>query len=133
MLANYNKIGCDKLSCLLKSSNCSLEMKTQYDNELLESAKQTLLSFSFFGLTEYQDLSFNLFHKTFENKLKFAEQFPEKTENVGRKLLENDFKDYLNEINENNNLDIQLYEFARNLFFQRVSFYLQTINSKKVF
>ena len=121
MLANYNRIGCNKLNCWLKSSNCSLEMKKQFDNELLESAKETLLSFSFFGLTEYQNYSFSLFEKTFENKLKFSQPFPLQTERLGQKLLEHDFKDYLNEINEKNHLDIQLYDFAKELFFQRIS------------
>ena len=121
MLANYNRIGCNKLNCWLKSSNCSLEMKKQFDNELLESAKETLLSVSFFGLTEYQNYSFSLFEKTFENKLKFSQPFPLQTERLGQKLLEHDFKDYLNEINEKNHLDIQLYDFAKELFFQRIS------------
>ena len=120
MLANYNKLGCNKLKCWLKTSNCSVEEKWQYDHELLESAKETLSSFSFFGLTEYQLLSFQLFEKTFEYKLRFSSSFPEQIESLGLKLLESEYKDFKNQINENNHLDIEFYEFAKKLFFQRV-------------
>ena len=103
-------------------------MKEKIDFELLESSKETLASFSFFGLQEYSNLSFKLFGKTFENKLKFRKPFPAETKRVDEGVLDSDFNKYLNEINENNQLDIQLYEFAKQLFFQRVSFYLNESN-----
>ena len=31
--------------------------------------------------------------------------------------------DYMNEINENNNLDIKLYDFATKIFFDRVAYF----------
>lgn len=121
MLANYNKIGCSKLKCWLKSSNCSFKIKQKYENELLESAKQTLSSFSFFGLAEHQKLSLQLFEKTFEKRLKFSKPFPEQIEiSIGKKLLDGEYKNYSDKINEKNRLDIILYEFAKTLFFQRV-------------
>jgi hypothetical protein len=123
MLANYNELGCDSLKCWLKSSNCSIEMKRKYENDLLENAKKNLVSFSFFGLTEYQRLSQYLFEKTFKNKFKFSQPFSEINERIGLKSLEAVNRDYMNEINENNNLDIKLYDFATKIFFDRVAYF----------
>ncbi len=52
--------------------------KRKYENDLLENAKKNLVSFSFFGLTEYQRLSQYLFEKTFKNKIKFSQPFKNK-------------------------------------------------------
>ena len=123
MLANYNEIGCDKLNCWLKSSECSPELKRKYEQELLESAKKTLLSFSFFGLAEFENLSFYLFEKTFENKLKFSANHIKQRESLVEKLFSSNYSSYENEINENNHLDLKLYEFANTLFFERVNFF----------
>ena len=123
MLANYNEIGCDKLNCWLKSSECSPELKHKYEQELLESAKKTLLSFSFFGLAEFENLSFYLFEKTFENKLKFSANHIKQRESLVEKLFSSNYSSYENEINENNHLDLKLYEFANTLFFERVNFF----------
>ena len=123
MLANYNEIGCDALRCMTKSAYCSSEMKNFYDELLLESAKKSLLSFAYFGLSEYQNLSFLLFRKTFENKLKFNQNFIKHKESMGKKLFDSKFHIYLNEINENNKLDVKLYEFAQNIFFNRLNYF----------
>ncbi len=130
MLANYNELGCDRLKCWLKSSNCSLEMKIKYEDDLLENAKKNLLAMSFFGLTEYQSLSQYLFEKTFKNKFKFAKPFSVNKNRLGSKLLETVYKSSINEIEENNHLDVKLYEFATKIFFQRVS-HFQSLVSKK--
>jgi hypothetical protein len=45
-------------------------MKTQYDNKLLETVSNT---FIFFFLWSHR-----IFQKTFENKLKFGENYPKK-------------------------------------------------------
>jgi hypothetical protein len=131
MLANYNEIGCGALRCITKSSNCSEEMKNYYDELLLESAKKSLLSFTFFGLSEYQNLSFLLFHKIFSNQLKFKNNFSKQKVTLGKSLLGSKFHVYLNEINENNKLDIKLYEFGKKMFFERLS-YFQIIDLQSI-
>ena len=62
--------------------------KRKYENDLLENAKKNLVSFSFFGLTEYQRLSQYLFEKTFKNKFKFSQPFSEINDRIGLKSLE---------------------------------------------
>ena len=62
--------------------------KRKYENDLLENAKKNLVSFSFFGLTEYQRLSQYLFEKTFKNKIKFSQPFFEINDRIGLKSLE---------------------------------------------
>ena len=120
MLANYNILGCRVLKCWTKAANCSREEKWLNENRLLESAKQTLTSISFFGLTEYESLSQFLFEKTFGDKMKFLE--PLVDGNHTKYELSEEYRNISN-IKENNHLDIQLYEFTKKLFFKRVNYF----------
>ena len=120
MLANFNLIGCGVLKCLHKSSDCTNKMKMISEAKLLESAKHTLSGLSFFGLDEYQSLSEYLFIKTFDsNKFRFQNYISVKTK------TELDFSSVTNLklIQENNHLDIKLYEFAKKLFFEKIKFF----------
>ena len=160
MLADYNKTGCDVLDCWLKSSDCSQSLKESNENKMLESAKKTLKSMKFFGLTEYQELSEYLFEKTFDNKYKFSTtpigselwnnitwyNFTDKMdievkpifkseldatkvydaidETDGKTVASREFKKIsakdLDLVSQLNSLDIELYKFAKDLFFKRI-------------
>ena len=160
MLANYDNIGCDVLSCWLKSSDCTQSLKESNENKMLESAKKTLKSMKFFGLTEYQELSEYLFEKTFDNKYKFSESlidneewdkiswnnFVDRMKIVVRPVFKSELnvtkiyeaidetegntvasrkskrisdKD-LDLVSQLNSLDMELYKFAKDLFFKRI-------------
>jgi hypothetical protein len=115
--------------------------KSFYDRELLRRAKLGLGSLAFFGIAEYQDLSRQLFSKTFNDKLVIKTTRLEnlsdydtikKYSNVkGESKLTT--KELLNAIDSErqesikavNLLDIKLYKYAMNLFNKRLrSFYL---------
>jgi hypothetical protein len=120
MLANFNLIGCGVLKCLFKSSNCTDKMKKMSEAKLLQSAKHTLSGLSFFGLDEYQNLSEYLFIQTFDsNKFKFQKSISVKN----KSKFQTSNSSYLKLIQENNHLDIKLYEFAKEIFFRKVQFF----------
>jgi hypothetical protein len=92
------------------------------EQRLLESAKQNLMRFSFFGITEYQAESAALFEKTFG--LKFGqglEQKPVGSLNSAPMLnsVWNTESAY-SRIAAANHLDMQLYNFALELFAARL-------------
>ena len=158
MLADYDDIGCHSLHCWM--NQCPLVVRVSNEKKLLESAKQTLVSMKFFGLTEYQELSEYLFEKSFNDKYKIStttidpaewkkvswdnfidkmnvnvkETFREplnqskiselineaEANSVTSEEYKNIPKEFLEKIKEKNRLDIALYEFAKELFFQRV-------------
>ena len=126
MLANYNILGCKVLKCWTKSSVCSSKDKHINEQKLLQSAKNTLVNqLSFFGLSEYQNLSEYLFIKTFgENKFKFSVSIRDLNQTTALNATINGHAGiYIEKIRENNHLDIQLYEFAKEVFFKRVEFF----------
>lgn len=124
MLADYNVIGCTALKCWTKSANCSQKMKEFNEQKVLHSAKHTLLGLAFFGLTEYQTLSEFLFVKTFgDNKFKLSEPIIEKKDTQASISMKGEAGKYIDRIKSNNHLDIQLYEFAKEIFFKRVAYF----------
>lgn len=97
-----------------------------YSNLLnLQSAKKNLESMEFFGLTEYLHLSQRLLEQTNFCKLfqfcsfqSYLEQ--DLTNNQTYDYLENNLTIYnLNYLRHINSDDIELYQFAKKLFFQR--------------
>ena len=109
----------------LETVNCfnkkSLTLKDR-ERMLLQSAKENLRNFTFFGITEFQVESALLFEKT------FGLQFRSKVEQKQVKDLHsapmlntlwNTASTY-NRIAEANHLDMQLYEFALELFTTRL-------------
>ena len=120
MLANFNTLGCGVMKCVYQTGSCSQKMKQLSEMKLLESAKHTLISLAFFGLAEYPIQSEYLFLKTFnEKKFRFTHPMSENNET---KVLKNVSK-YLRKIEENNHLDIKLYEFAKMIFFKRINYF----------
>lgn len=96
--------------------------REERERRLLESAKNNLKQFSFFGITEYQTESSVLFEKTFG--LRFGEgleQKPVSALNSAPMLstIWNSESTY-NKIAAANHLDMQLYEYALELFAARL-------------
>jgi heparan sulfate 6-O-sulfotransferase HS6ST1 len=124
MLANYNILGCNVLKCWTSSSNCTPKLKNIYEQKLLQSAKHTLMGLSFFGLTEYQKLTEYLFLKTFdENKFRFKESNNDLNDTNAAIAMKGEAGRFIENITQNNHLDVELYDFAKDLFFKRVSFF----------
>ena len=128
MLADYNIIGCNVLKCW--ASNCTPELKHFYEQKLLHSAKHALIGFAFFGLTEYQKLSEFLFLKTFDdNKFTFSEEINDYKDTIASSSIKGEATSYMENIKKNNHLDIELYKFAKELFFKRVAYYQTEANT----
>ena len=113
LLANYS----DKIE------GCSL-FNPQNNKQLLKSAKEVLESLSFFGLTEYEKLNQKLFEKTFQNRFKFNYIVdPLKRETGSYRLVEKLNSSMVEKIKQLNSLDIELYQFAKSLYFKRLIFF----------
>jgi heparan sulfate 6-O-sulfotransferase HS6ST1 len=98
--------------------------KDLYDEELLVRAKRGLHSLSFFGLSDNLELSFQLFEKMFNDKIHFMSD----KKNTGRRQLsEYAMRDMdsatIERIKQLNRLDMQLYAYAKKLFFERTQIY----------
>ena len=119
----YN-LGNNRQTLLLSDSSYECENKT--DEKMLEEAKNNLKSMAFFGLTEYQNYTQQLFLKIFSKNFKLAKQFSQSNktfaDNFVKKSKQNktDHIPYLNRIKQLNHLDIQLYAFGKDLFFKRL-------------
>lgn len=116
-LAEYNET--DFSICNMMSEN-KLIME-----ELLIRAKKTLQSLPFFGITEYNTLSQILFEKSVGNRtFKFEKYgYQSNDHTVAKQFLETmNIKTY-NRIKEMNSLDIELYEYAKKLFFKRLDYH----------
>ena len=113
MLALYNT---DFNLCTLKNINQNII--------LLENAKNTLKSFLFFALNEYQMYSKFLFEKSFGNGLfKFDKEFRQSNVSIAEKYINYINESTINRIKELNYLDMKLYEYAKSLFFERLNTY----------
>ena len=107
MLANLTKVNCYNTSAM------DSEVRDQI---MLESAKENLLNMAYFGLTEFQRYTQRLFEGTF--KLKFNTEFSQLpvTHSDRTKITEEQKAKIL----EQNKLDINLYQYAKDLFLQRI-------------
>ncbi|KAL3848443.1 hypothetical protein ACJMK2_019300 [Sinanodonta woodiana] len=107
MLANLSKINC---------YNKTGMSEVERDEKMLASAKENLLDLSFFGITEFQRYTQKLFEYTFS--LKFINDFVQF--NVTRSDQTKITEEQKRKILDVNRLDIKLYQYAKDLFFQRV-------------
>lgn len=107
MLANLTLINC------YNKTGIDIEKRGQV---MLESAKENLLKMAYFGLTEFQKYTQELFEDTF--KLRFNTDFTQLpvTHSDRTKITDEQKAKIL----EQNKLDIDLYQFAKDLFLQRV-------------
>ncbi|KAG5673803.1 hypothetical protein PVAND_003820 [Polypedilum vanderplanki] len=87
------------------------------DRIMLASAKRNLAAMSFFGLTEYQKISQYIFEETFN--LRFAIPFEQHNSTLSMQAFESLTEAQQTKIKKINALDIELYDFAKELMFQR--------------
>lgn len=104
MLANHN---------LIKCSNDHTN-----DQEMLASAKRNLDELAFFGICEYQKSSQQMFEKTFD--LKFRRQFEQSDDGKAKTLAHSLDQRTKDKILSMNRLDVELYDYAINLFNKRL-------------
>lgn len=106
MLADLSLVGCYNVSAMSEDARWAV---------LLESAKRNLRSMVFFGLTEYQRKTQYLFERTF--KLEFITPF---TQVNGTRASSVEVPPKTQQrILQLNQWDVELYEYARDLFLQR--------------
>lgn len=108
MLADLELIGCyDK----------SYMPEAERDRVMLASAKRNLQSMAFFGLTEYQKVSQYIFEETFN--LRFAVPFEQNNSTVSSSTMPTLSAAQVAKISRLNALDLELYDFAKKLLFER--------------
>lgn len=106
MLADLSLVGCYNVSVMSEDDRWAV---------LLESAKRNLRSMAFFGLTEYQRKTQYLFERTFN--LEFIAPF---TQLNGTRASSVEVPpETQHRIRLLNQWDVELYEYARDLFLQR--------------
>lgn len=91
--------------------------KAERDQIMLASAKRNLQSMAFFGLTEYQKISQYIFEETFN--LRFAIPFEQNNATVSSSTIATLTPEQTAKIIALNKLDIELYNFAKKLMFER--------------
>ncbi|XP_005995567.1 heparan-sulfate 6-O-sulfotransferase 1-A [Latimeria chalumnae] len=112
MLADLSLVGCYNMSFIPEKKRAQV---------LLESAKKNLKDMAFFGLTEFQRKTQFLFERTFN--LKFIRPFMQyNSTRAGGVEVDNDT---IQQIEELNDLDMQLYDYAKDLFQQRYQYIRQ--------
>ncbi|XP_016093413.1 heparan-sulfate 6-O-sulfotransferase 3 [Sinocyclocheilus grahami] len=109
MLADLSLVGCYNLSTMNESERNPI---------LLASAKSNLKNMAFYGLTEFQRKTQYLFERTF--RLRFISAFTQiNSTRAANVELRDDMRRHIEQLNF---LDMQLYEFAKELFLQRYQF-----------
>ncbi|XP_070158714.1 heparan-sulfate 6-O-sulfotransferase 2 [Polyergus mexicanus] len=107
MLADLSIVGC---------YNSTLS-STDRDRLMLASAKHNLQYMPFFMLTEYQKVGQYTFEETF--KMRFAIAFEQHNATLSAATMAILSTEQLDTVRRLNSLDLELYEFAKNLAFQR--------------
>ncbi|XP_012717121.2 heparan-sulfate 6-O-sulfotransferase 2 isoform X1 [Fundulus heteroclitus] len=106
MLADLSLVGCYNVSAMSEDERWAV---------LLDSAKHNLKGMAFFGLTEYQSKTQYLFERTFD--LQFIAPF---TQLNGTRASSVDVPPETQQrIRGLNRWDVELYDYARDLFLQR--------------
>ncbi|XP_028136447.1 heparan-sulfate 6-O-sulfotransferase 2 isoform X1 [Diabrotica virgifera virgifera] len=108
MLSDLELIGC---------YNKTYMPQAERDKIMLASAKKNLLAMAFFGLTEYQKISQYIFEETFN--LRFAIPFEQNNATVSSYTLTTLTSAQSEKIKKLNNLDLELYSFAKKILFER--------------
>ncbi|XP_049609106.1 heparan-sulfate 6-O-sulfotransferase 3-B [Syngnathus scovelli] len=109
MLADLSLVGCYNMSSMNELERGRL---------LLASAKANLRNMAFFGLTEYQQKTQYLFERTFD--LRFIRPFTQINSTRAASVGIN--KKVQWRIEGLNALDVELYEYAKELFLQRYQY-----------
>lgn len=103
---------------LVNCYNTTGMSQSERDAIILQSAKENLHKMSFFGLTEMQRESQYVFQETFN--LEFKENFVQYETNTGKRTENKLGDDVVARIKELNHLDIQLYDYAKQLMDSRL-------------
>ncbi|XP_018420463.1 PREDICTED: heparan-sulfate 6-O-sulfotransferase 2 [Nanorana parkeri] len=112
MLADLSLVGCYNLSVMPDE---------QRNKVLLDSAKENLKRMAFFGLTEFQRKTQYLFEKTFN--MNFISPFTQFNSTRASSVEIDELTQ--KRIETLNFLDMELYEYAKDLFLQRYQFMRQ--------
>ncbi|XP_044162055.1 heparan-sulfate 6-O-sulfotransferase 2 [Bufo gargarizans] len=112
MLSDLSLVGCYNLSVMHED---------QRNKVLLDSAKENLKRMAFFGLTEFQRKTQYLFEKTFN--MNFISPFTQFNSTRASSVEIDDQTQ--KRIETLNFLDMELYEYAKDLFLQRYQFMRQ--------
>ena len=117
MLADLGTTGCPPMAGYQSYINLTKPFAQQW-KKVLESAKKNLAEMNYFGLTEYQALSAELFEWTFN--LTFKDSFTQQKDIKAKQTnITTTMKHILNAVTQFEN---ELYVYARDLFRQRVMF-----------
>ncbi|KAL0281474.1 UNVERIFIED_CONTAM: hypothetical protein PYX00_002453 [Menopon gallinae] len=108
MMADLALVGC---------YNTSYMNKEERNRVLLASAKRNLAAMAFFGLTEHQKVGQYVFEETFN--LRFSVPFEQNNATQSSQTLSKLRADQLETVRRLNALDIELYQFAEHLMYQR--------------
>ena len=108
MLSNLELVNCYNTTGMARGER---------ERIMLESAKENLLRMAFFGVTELQAESQDVFQRTFN--MRFKTNFPQQSQVVASKALNGLPEIKENEIKRLNHLDVKLYTFAREVLLQR--------------
>ena len=108
MLADLELVGCYDKAYMSKADR---------ERTMLISAKKNLESLAFFGLTEHQKMSQYIFEETFN--LRFAVPFEQNNATVSSSTMPTLTATQAAKIAALNNLDIELYKFAKGLLLKR--------------
>ncbi|XP_052090227.1 heparan-sulfate 6-O-sulfotransferase 3-B-like [Mytilus californianus] len=112
MLANLSLVNC------YNTTGMSFEER---QTKILESALENLKNMAFFGLTEYQLETQLLFEMTFD--IRFKHLFEQHNNTYAENAIYNLTEAQISIIKQLNDLDIKLYEFAKEIFFERLIIY----------
>lgn len=107
MLADLSVVGC---------YNSTLS-PSERDRLMLASAKHNLQSMPFFMLTEYQKVGQYSFEETFG--MRFAVAFEQHNATLSAATMATLSKEQLDAVEQLNRLDLELYNFAKTVVFQR--------------
>ncbi|XP_078544684.1 heparan-sulfate 6-O-sulfotransferase 2 [Lissotriton helveticus] len=112
MLSDLSLVGCYNLSVM---------QEEERNKVLLDSAKENLKRMAFFGLTEFQRKTQYLFEKTFN--LNFISPFTQFNSTRASSMeIDEETQEHIRVLNF---LDMELYDYAKDLFLQRYQFMRQ--------
>ncbi|XP_061185211.1 heparan-sulfate 6-O-sulfotransferase 3-B-like [Saccostrea echinata] len=120
MLANLSKVNCYNRTGMTEQERNTL---------MLESAKENLRNLSFFGLTEFQVETQKLFEHVFH--IEFIRDFNQL--NMTHSMKTKPTPEQWKKIIELNTLDIALYQYAKDLFLQRVKAMNESFSDNSIF
>ena len=115
MTADINQVGCYG------------DETNEKQKAILRSAKKNLRNLAFVGLVEFQKESQFVFEQTFG--LKFGKSFEQKSRTFSKTMLSRLSPAVIRKIRLSNTLDVQLYDYAKEVFFQRLE-YFKLLQSK---